>query len=622
MSMLQTCFTPGKSGFTEVTVAYFTTGGGSGTNPNSGPHPKADFDSGLYFDAAGRYVLTFDGPAAVEAHMFGGGGGNATSGPGNKAGGGGGYTYGTFTVDSPNQITCYVGGGGSANIGGYMGGGTGNPATAYGTGGGGFTAIGAGDIPHANRQSGPTQYLMIAGGGGGGVAWAATRSTVRPNTPSNPLDGAGGGGGHNPGHPGIYYYPSDGANSIGGCGTLSAGGAGGTGGRLSPNGTAGSKYTGGPGPGGSGGGGYYGGGAGDGYYGYGGGGSGYVSPVVTSSGGVTGQRGNALDPNSIRPAGPATFQVSGEPVKPGGIYIKTGIPPTPPTPSGITAGGGTTYEPGNGYKYHVFNSPGTFTVTSGSGTVDTLIVGGGGGAGPGYNSGAGGGGVVHHSQFPVSAQAYPIAVGSGGASPNANGGDSTFGGMTAKGGGGGTNYNNPTDSNPGGSGGGAEGTETNPAGTATQPAQNLPFTPSPYFNQYGNPGGSGTTAGAYSAAGGGGAGAAGSPAGPGPGAGGIGGAGIAMPGFEYNLVGLSPLIPIANSPSNDHYGAGGGGWGYSTQNSGNRPTGGGGKGGYIPGSPGADQDGLDGVGAGAGNMYYVASPNTGGDGIVIIRYIP
>ena len=617
--MLQTCFTPGQSGFTEVTVAYFTTGGGSSTNPTSGTHPKTDFDNGLYFDTAGRYVLTFDGPATVEAHLFGAGGGNATSGPAFRLGGAGGYTYGTFTVDSPNQITCYVGGGGSVNLGGYMGGGNGTPSTGGGTGGGGFTAIGAGDIPHANRQSSPTQYLMIAGGGGGGVSWAATRSTVRPNTPTNPLDGAGGGGGHNPGHPGIYYYPSDGANSIGGGGTLSAGGAGGTGGRLSPDGTAGSKYTGGPAPGGAGGGGYYGGGGGDGYYGYGGGGSGYIGPVVTSGGGVTGRRGVALDPNNIRPSGPATFVNVAEPVTPGGIYIKTGIPPAPVSPSGISAGGGSTYEPGNGYKYHVFTGPSTFTVLSGSGTVDTLIVAGGGGSANSYNSGAGGGGVVRHTAFPVSAGNYTVTVGPGGTNPNASGGDSTFGGMTAKGGGGGTNYNGPAGKS-GGSGGGAEGTETNPAGTATQPGQNTAFTPSPYFNQYGNPGGTGTTSGAYSAAGGGGAGAAGSPAGPGPGAGGIGGAGIAMPGFEYSLVGLSPLIPEANSPTNNHYGAGGGGWGYSTQNSGLRPTGGGGRGGNSVPSP--QSDGLDGLGGGAGNSYYNPGTNVGGDGIVIIRYNP
>ena len=97
-----------------------------------------------------------------------------------------------------------------------------------------------------------------------------------------------------------------------------------------------------------------------------------------------------------------------------------------------------------------------------------------------------------------------------------------------------------------------------------------------------------------------------------------GGPGQPFSGFEYPIVGLSPLTPQANSPTNNHYGAGGGGWGYSVQNGGLRPTGGGGRGGTPTPSP--DQLGLDGVGGGAGNSYYTASPNKGGDGIVIVRY--
>ena len=48
-------------------------------------------------------------------------------------------------------------------------------------------------------------------------------------------------------------------------------------------GTAGGKYSGGPGNGGAGGGGYYGGGGAGGYYSQGGGGSGYIDPTVTNS---------------------------------------------------------------------------------------------------------------------------------------------------------------------------------------------------------------------------------------------------------------------------------------------------------------------------------------------------
>ena len=291
-------------------------------------------------------------------------------------------------------------------------------------------------------------------------------------------------------------------------------------------------------------------------------------------------------------------------------------------PSSFSAtGGNQVLTPGNGYKYHTFTTSGSFIVSYSAGPgfseFEVLMVAGGGAAGPNYNSGAGGGGVVYHQQFPVTATTYPVSVGGGGAPPNAPGSDTVFGGMTAKGGGGGTSFAGAL-GKPGGSGGGAEGTETNPAGSGIQPSQNAPFAPNPNFFQYGNPGGTGTTGGAYSAAGGGGAGGAGAPAGPGPGAGGPGGPGIPITGFEYPIVGLTPLTPQANSPTNNHYGAGGGGWGYSVQNGGLRPTGGGGRGGT--GAPSTEQDGLDGVGGGAGNNLFVGSPNMGGDGIVIIRY--
>ena len=287
----------------------------------------------------------------------------------------------------------------------------------------------------------------------------------------------------------------------------------------------------------------------------------------------------------------------------------------------FSATGGTTYTPGNGYKYHVFNYPNSdpFTVT-GTGNIEALIVAGGGASAPGYQAGAGGGGVVWHKLLPVTSGPYPVTVGQGGVSPRGSGGDSIFGGMTAKGGGGAGGYY--TGGGIAGGNGGGEQDVGQGIGPGTQPAQNAPFVPNPNFAQYGNPGGAGTSTGAYSAAGGGGAGEpAPPPSGPGPGAGGRGGHGRAIPGFEYPIVGLSPLTPVANSPTNNQYGAGGGGWGYSVQNSGLRPQGGGGKGGYIPGSAGSDQDGLNGVGAGAGNMYYVASPNKGGNGIVIIRYL-
>ena len=56
---------------------------------------------------------------------------------------------------------------------------------------------------------------------------------------------------------------------------------------------------------------------------------------------------------------------------------------TGPVAEPITASGGNVngQEPGNGYKYHTFTSPGTFTVSDGSGDIELLIVGGGGAGG-------------------------------------------------------------------------------------------------------------------------------------------------------------------------------------------------------------------------------------------------
>ena len=109
-------------------------------------------------------------------------------------------------------------------------------------------------------------------------------------------------------------------------------------------------------------------------------------------------------------------------------------------PAFVTASGGTESTCGN-FKIHTFTGPETFTVScagsaGGSTTVDYLVIGGGA-AGGGGNDGAGAGGAGGYrfsngtasgcysagpsplgaSALPVSAQAYPIAVGSGG-SPN------------------------------------------------------------------------------------------------------------------------------------------------------------------------------------------------------------
>lgn len=217
----------------------------------------------------------------------------------------------------------------------------------------------------------------------------------------------------------------------------------------------------------------------------------------------------------------------------------------------IVATGGTITTCGND-KIHTFTGPGTFCVTNVAACatqniVSYVIAASGGGAGgtigsggAGGSSGAGAGGyrevknpVTPYTASPldgystpanrvtITAQAYPIVVGGGGAggpgsaTPNipgnngANGNVSSFGGISSAGGGGG--MAGPCASQngvPGGSGSGAAGGSPScrVGGTGNTP----PTTPS-----QGNNGGDGTPN--FTGAGGGGAGGVGTNAGPGPG---------------------------------------------------------------------------------------------------------
>ena len=295
----------------------------------------------------------------------------------------------------------------------------------------------------------------------------------------------------------------------------------------------------------------------------------------------------------------------------------------------LSATGGVIYTPGNGYRYHVFNSgPHTFEVTyspGGSGTMELLAVGAGGCSTGPYRGGSGGGGVVHATVVPYTPGiSYAISVAAS-TQTSGNGADTTFthpiGTITAKGGGEGGRYSPALGGQTGGSGGGEQDSGQGVGGT-NQASQNAPWVPQTGFNQYGNPGGAGRNTGAYHAGGGGGAGEAGGQAFP-PAtdaSGGYGGRGQPIPGFEYPLIGMAPIIGAeeANSPTNNHYGGGGAGWGYQNQPSGvarYRAWGGGGSGsGTSPANyPGTGTDGLGGGGGGVGG--------NGGSGIVVVRYL-
>jgi len=298
----------------------------------------------------------------------------------------------------------------------------------------------------------------------------------------------------------------------------------------------------------------------------------------------------------------------------------------------IVATGGTITTSGN-CKIHTFTGPGTFTVTAtaacaANNVMSHLVVAGGGGGSTFGGGGAGGFREVKSPVTPytaspldgypsapnritVSAQAYPITVGGGGAGgPGgtcgaSNGNPSIFSTITSTAGGGG-NQDVPSHvAKPGGSGGGGQ----NPS--ASGGAGNTPPVSPPQGNNGGTGiGGTGCSAGG----GGGGATAAGTNASPGgPGTSGNGGAGATT-----NITGS----PVA-------YAGGGGGGGDNRSPGvagGSGGTGGGGAGGAGTSTPGgtAGTTNRGGGGGGAGfglplsPMYAVGA--TGGSGIVIIRY--
>jgi len=298
----------------------------------------------------------------------------------------------------------------------------------------------------------------------------------------------------------------------------------------------------------------------------------------------------------------------------------------------IIATGGTITTCGND-RIHTFTGPGTFTVTAAAqcaanNVMSHLVVAGGGG---GSTFGGGGAGGFREVKTPVtpytaspldgypsapnrvtvSAQAYPITVGGGGAGGTgnpggaSNGNPSVFSTITSTAGGGG-NQDVPSHvANPGGSGGGGQ----NPA--APGGSGNTPPVSPPQGNNGGTGiGGTGCSAGG----GGGGATAAGTNASPGgPGTSGNGGAGATT-----NITGS----PVA-------YAGGGGGGGDNRSPGvagGSGGTGGGGAGGAGTSTPGGTAGTTNRGGGGGGAGFGLPlSPTyacgaTGGSGIVIIRY--
>jgi len=265
----------------------------------------------------------------------------------------------------------------------------------------------------------------------------------------------------------------------------------------------------------------------------------------------------------------------------------------------FTATGGTesTYTSGGTfYKVHTFTSSGTFTAES-SGSVDVLVVAGGGASGASTGGGGGAGGLIYISGYALNTGTISVTVGAGGAGgftygdggSGAQGGNSIFKDLIAYGGGrgGATESNNDTFTcSNGGSGGGASHYYSNKVEcSATQPSTNGGYPNSGFGNNGG--GGDGNLS-----DGGGGAGGAGG--GNGNSSGGVGKA--------YDIRTGTPIY-YAGGGAGGHGGAGG--------------AGGGGNGGSPTGTAGAANTG---GGGGGGWSHSAAVAQSGGSGIVIVRY--
>ena len=268
------------------------------------------------------------------------------------------------------------------------------------------------------------------------------------------------------------------------------------------------------------------------------------------------------------------------------------------------ASGGTEATSG-GYKYHTFTASGSLTVSTG-GYCDVLIIAGGGGQGSSSRGGTGGGagGLVLGYNAVIPAGSYTVTVGAGGASQSA-GGDSSIFSATADGGGPGTS--GITGDADGGSGGGGGGNREGFHGVSTQTDQTFGGITA---KGYGNRGGDTDQGGSWyqNQAGGGGAGSASE-------------FGVASAGVSTGGSGLV-LTEWADATSTGHFGvyaSGGSGGGEANTISG-APIGGGGVGGVrnaVDGTNGIVNTG----GGGGGHAYYTGTANnTGGSGLIIVRY--
>ena len=264
-----------------------------------------------------------------------------------------------------------------------------------------------------------------------------------------------------------------------------------------------------------------------------------------------------------------------------GIFTAPNAPTGLSTTIGIPLGTSwTSPDVSTNYKVHSFTTTGasTFQVTAGSGDVEYLIVGGGGQGGGGVSGADGGsggaGGYRTSTSSSVTAQSYTVTVGAGGYVSNSGGyngvtgGDSSFNSITSSGGGyGGGGWTSAgNDGNVGGSGG--SGGSSGDGSTVRTSQSSSPVTSPVQGYASGSSTGGGTSGG----------------------------------GGGSSSVG-----------QNDSDG-GAGGTGTANSFTGTSVT-------YATGGSTNGAIGVDGQGDGGGGSVGAGEGFTGGDGIVIIRYV-
>ncbi|MCX5784054.1 MAG: IPT/TIG domain-containing protein [Elusimicrobia bacterium] len=595
----------GAGGYSAVTsfpitnTAYaVTVGGGGAGGPATSPYSMNRGSNG------GNSIFS-------SITSIGGGGGgvyNDTYAPGNSGGSGGG------AGDSDTAPTRRPGGAGTAGQGYAGGSGEGSPAYYVGGGGGGAGGPGENSVSQVkggnggpgrpNDITGTLTYYASGGGGNGYYGYATSQGFASAGGGANGARGSGANG------------PAATANTGGGGGggdwNVVSGGAGGSGivivryskdpsywnsapslGSISPTfGNPAGGYmltlT----------------------------GSGFAAPATVSIGGVAVQQETTVNSGQITVLLPNLGSGGAKDVvvtNPGGqsSTLTGGFTAY----NMVSATGGTESDWGP-YHIHTFYSGASSLNVLGGGNVEVLVVAGGGGGGSDMGGGGGAGGVVYNPSYAVSAGAYSVNVGAGGAGAPAgvnqvrgtSGGNSLFLGVTTAigGGGGGSEYSTATNPAAAGGSGGGSASCTNPgpgAGTAGQ-------------GYAGGPNG-----GCYYPSGGGGAGGVGSTS-PGP-----GGPGVRnmILGTAYYWGGGGGGGGYTVCGGNGGFGGGGGGATCATSGgTGGLNQGADGGGGYIvaqcnqPGGAGAANTG---GGGGGGSHYNSNNPGgAGGSGIVVVRY--